>query len=423
MGKFSRKVISQQAIPADDQGVDVQEVIELAQSNRFYEQLAALLNIDEIAGEFINIKGARTLVRSLKKEDKKFEKFDLQSDYHDLEFFYADDRELYISFKDIRDEKVLLITGNTEFTCLPEYSSKSDFFKSLFTMQSFASDLTDKGFSKFVKDTLYSLRGLIPRGKHMRFYRVLKDNSEEDKYYLRASISERYNDYSDNIAVLLGLIGLHQQSQKNGTNFYIQEFSYSESFVNVSFAKEENKIIEGVGEVKYVIDVSNDEIKREALKFTSSITIIYGENENNKKELFIKPFDAKWNLLSISHRAKPTTVIKELGDIGSYINKEAEIYKSLEEISKIKDLNAVRHLVYRVIDGSKNLVPDAKKQYLLAELNSNVNTLYQFFDALNKVEYLVEDIEAKEYLRYLFYDALVYGRPRKSRSTNNDGNV
>lgn len=215
---------------------------------------------------------------------------------------------------------------------------------------------------------------------------------------------------------------MHKQGQKTGENFYIKEFSYNESFVRVSFAKEKNRFIEGVGEIQYIIEVANDEIKREALKFVSAISIIYTSKDGDKKDVYLKPSnEAKWTILSVSHGSTPNTVMNNLTNLENYVSKEEEIYKNLESISKIKNLNLVRQVIQSRIDSSQNLNIGAKKKQMVAELNAHVDHVYQLFDMLNKVEHLIEDVEAKDYLRYLFFDILVRNRSgRKGNDETND---
>jgi hypothetical protein len=420
MEDFRRKSILGHGVPPDDKGVSVSAVVDLAKEDTFFNELADLLNIEKLSGEFIEIPGAKTVVNALTQENRRFVKFDFESDYQDLEFFYGDDSHFYISFINIKDERIKKLVGGQEFTCRTEYSSKSDFFKNTFAMQAFASDLVRKGHSDFVKQTLDSVKELLKRGSHRYTYRILKDS--DGIFYLRAIVSSRYNDYNDNITIMLGLVALHEEMKKSKQSFFVKKFEYNESFVRVSFAKKESRTIEGIGKMKYVVEVTNDEIKREALKFASAITIIYGENKEDEHELYIKPSNLKSKILTISHGSTPETAIQRLGNLENYTDKEEEAYKDIIRIAEVKDPNTVRHLIYSRIKNTNKAEISINKNAILSELNTTVNNLHQLFVALNKVEHLTQDIEGKEYLRYLFYDALVYRKLRKEERNDDEEN-
>lgn len=418
MEDFSKKSIWGHNIPEEDKGVYVSEVIELAKRNKFYDELADLLEVEKINEDFIEIKGASLLVNSLKNTDRKFIKFDFGSDYYDIDYFFGDDNHFYISFLNIEDEDVKQLVGGNEFTCRTEYSSKIDFYKNTFSIQSFAGELIDAGYSTFVKHTLNSIKNLIKRGDNFYIYRILKDN--EGVFYLRAIVSKRYNDYNDNITVFLGLIGLHYEMKKTNQKFSIQKVEYNESFVRVSFVKDQDRVIEGIGQMKYVIEVSNDEVKREALKFIGAVTLYYDDNKGNKGELYIKPSKLKSKILSISHGSTPETAIAKLGDLENYVGKEEDMYNLIVGINDIKDPNAVRHLIYNRIKNTNKSEISANRNAILAELNSTIDNMHQLFSSLNKIDHITQDIEAKEYLRFLFFDALIYRKLDKDDSNDED---
>lgn len=52
--------------------------------------------------------------------------------------------------------------------------------------------------------------------------------------------------------------------------FRLSEFIINESFIKMFFESSEKMPLEGIGYVKNFIEVSNDEIKREALRFSGA---------------------------------------------------------------------------------------------------------------------------------------------------------
>lgn len=406
-------------IDKTDIGVDVKSVVELVKENKYYDQLASLLDMDGIIDDFIEIPGARTLTELLKVENKKYRKFDLPASYNDLQFIKGDDDTFHIKFINIREEKFTSIIGADNFTCEMAYSAKSDFFGGLFSMQPFASSLTKKGYSFLVYENLESIRKIHNKpDSYGKVYRILKDQS--GSFFLRAIVSDQYNDYDDNITAFLGLIGMHYEMKKSKSKFYIDRFDYNESFVRILFAKEATRTVEKIGEIKYVIEVSNDEIKRETLKFTSAVSIIFDNKRNVDDELYLKPTNVKSQILSIKHNATPKTAISILGSLSNYVDKEEIIYNDILRISNIKSPDQIRYAIFAKLSSTRQPELSNKVKIILAQLSSTVNTLYDLFKALHKVELLIQDIEAKEYLRYLLYDALVTGKIRPDEKSDDE---
>ena len=414
MKNFRKKAFSLRDISKEDNGISVESVIKLVSDNDFYPSLAKLLKVEEITNEFINIPGAKKLVDSIKAQNSEYEKFDLKSNYNDLVFKKGEDESFLIQFTNIQDPKALTVTGKDNFTAELVYSSKSDFFESAFGMDKYASTLTSKGYNELVYKNLEMLRDIF-KGKraHEKHYRILK--STDGKYYLRAIVSSQYNDYNNNITVFLGLIVLHQEMKKSGVKFAISRCEYNESFVRIFFEKLDQRLIQNLGSMKYIIELSNDEIRREALRFSGAASIIYGEGNASDEGIFIKPSNLRSDLSAISHALTPEKAIERLASLSNYVEREKEMYEDTKTIGDIKSPDEVRSFIENKV---RNLKQNELRQYtdkILKELNQRVNSLHDLFVILNKIDFVVSDIEAKEYLRYLLYEGLI---ERKGRFDN-----
>ncbi|WP_300567825.1 hypothetical protein [Flavobacterium sp.] len=402
---FRKKAFEFTEVSVDDKGVSVEKILELIKYSNFYQQFYDLFKIKEIEKEFISIPGATKLVDTMIQIENSFEKFDLDSSIQNLEFNPSE--KFSITFKNITDEEINTIIDSDEFTAQPIYSSQNDFFSSLFNMDRYANKLFSRKLNHLVyknlKEVKEILKSFLIKDKR---YRIVRD--KENNYYLRAITSKRYHDYNNNIAVFVGLITLHNEMKKSKSTFIVQRCEFNESYVRVFFKSGEIKMLENIGKLENIIEVSNDEIKREALRFSCAFSINYGSSNEKDKSIYIKPSRTKANILSIRHNILPKTAMDELVALSNYKEIQNDLLKDIEAISKIKSPEAIKHLVFVKIKSAKSTELKKSKNNILSELTNKVNSLIELLEMMNKIEMLAEEIDAKEYLRYLVYEALVY---------------
>lgn len=402
---FRKKSFEFNDVSPEDKGVQVKKALELIKFSRFYDEFYELLNIKDMEGDFISIPGAERLVNTMIQIENSFEKFDLDSSFQNLEFNPTE--KFSITFKNIEDERLNTMIESDEFTAQPIYSSQSDFFSGLFNMNKYADSLINKGFKDLVYSNLKAIKQILTiiPVKDKR-YRIIRDL--ENNYYLRAITSKRYFDYNNNIAVFIGLITLHKETKSSKAGFIVQRCEFNESYVRVFFKSNEIKELTNIGRLENIIEVSNDEIKREALRFSCAFSINYGKNNEEDKAIYIKPQRAKANVLSIKHNILPETAIQELVELSNYKNVQAELLEEIKAISEIKKPDQIKFLVMRKIKSAKSSELKKSKNNILSELTNKVNNLTELLEMMHKIEMLAEEIDAKEYLRYLVYEALVY---------------
>ena len=66
------------------------------------------------------------------------------------------------------------------------------------------------------------------------------------------------------MAIFIALVSLHNQMKETGVKYSLDFCELNESYINMYFETSEVYDLEDVGKVRNVIQVSNDEIKREA---------------------------------------------------------------------------------------------------------------------------------------------------------------
>lgn len=397
-----KKRITQKEIRESDKGIKVSELVTLLNSSHeITNDLLTELKIEEIKDEFIPIKGAKALYDSQVEMTKLYNKVDLLSKLRDITFYEGEN--FSFNFNNINDSKNF--PEIKTISALPIYSAQRDFFGNLFNMDKYAKSLIEHKQKDIVNKNLELLKIVK---KFEKRYRLLFSKADK-KYYLRAIVSkDNYFDYNNSVAVVIGLLTLFQEIKKSGIEYTLKLCEYNDSNIRMIFNTSETKELEGVGFVRNIIEISNDEIKREALKFYGICTINYTDNKS-EGEIFIKPTDIKSKIFSIKHNQKPETAVKTLADIENSEKIHTELYNDIRSIKTIKNPEQIKFFVRRKIENVKN--EDLKKfqSKILREINNsvikNILDLLKLFDKIQMISN--EDIEASEYLRFIFYEALI----------------
>jgi hypothetical protein len=403
MEKFAKKRIIANQISDSDKGIKISTLIKLIDDNDLAKTLLGLMDIDSIKDEFIPIAGAQTLVHIQKTIKDTYKKDDLKSSLNNISLYAKD--EFTINFNDLKSSDYLQGLKLKNIATIPIYSARREFFSNLYQMDKYAGRLIDAGQKGIVEENLKMIKAVHTVSKR---YRLLHDKAE-DIFYLRAIISmKNYHDYDNNVAVVMGLLALHQEIKKTGIIYSLKFCEYNESFIKMCFDSTDINDLASIGRVKNLVEISNDEIKREALKFTGVCSIMFGGPENTNNELFIRPQEVKSKIIAIKHNQVPETALKEFGNIDKAQEVHAQIFDDISKIAKIKKPEQIKFLVRKKVENAKNDEVKRYKQSILNELNNSVSNIIQLLTMFSKIELLAsEDIEASDYLKFVIYQALI----------------
>lgn len=403
MEKFKKQNLEKENFFNGDDGIQINELLELIKKSDYYNDILEYFNIDQNDITRINIKGAKSLFTKIKNINEKYVKEDLISDLKDLNFDY--DGGFGIKFNNLTTNQYLNDLNIHSFKAYPIHSGERDFFSSLYEIDKYASKLIVKGFKDILDQNLELLK---TKEHHCKRYRIIHDN-EDNTFYLRAIISlERYYNYDNALTVVIALLKLHFEMQSSKVNYDLLSFEYNESFIRMFFKTSETKELKGVGLFENALQVSNDEIKREALKFSNICSIIFKDTNNTEQRLFIKPKDIKTKVLSITHGTGPKKAFANLEDFVKSKKNFEELFKEAEVITNLKDHKQIVHLVRTKINNSNTDQIKMFKQELTGILFKEIKTTTQLLETFNKLMLLEGlEIDAKEYLRYLIYEALI----------------
>ena len=401
MDKFKKRTLSSDDFKVRDNGIEVDQLLRLITDSDYIENIKSYFDLSNLEDKFIKIKGASTLFTILKSMDSRYKKIDLKSNLKDIHFDY--ENEFGIVFKDLSNSPYL--DGEKEIKALPIHSGQRDFFQNLYSIDKYADSLLKNGYRDILNQNLESLKS---KGEHVRRYRLVHD-IKEDKFYLRAIISEgRYFDYNNNIAFVLALLKLHHESLNSNVKYEIAFCEFNESSIRIFFKTTELKEIEGVGYLQNTIQVSNDEIKKEALKFSTVGSILFKSGSNEQENLYIKPKEIKSKVLGITHGTGPERAFENLDEFAKSNEKFETLYEDVKKVSEIKDHGQIIHLVRIKIENSTTEDIKRHKEDLRKLLLVEIKNTTQLLEAFNKLMMLEGlEIEGKEYLRYLVYEALI----------------
>ena len=153
---------------------------------------------------------------------------------------YSNDSKLTFCFTDLSKSEYFSQLNLSSMDSTPLYSSKSDFFSWLYGMDKYANELIKEGLDDILSHNLDLLRKK-EIGSRERKYRILQDLNNK-QFYVRAIISlDRYNNYDNNIAIVIALISLHKKTKELGVEYALNRIEYNESHMRIFFEEKGEK--------------------------------------------------------------------------------------------------------------------------------------------------------------------------------------
>lgn len=403
MDKFRKQSIEKDDFFNGDDGIEISKLLELIKESEYYKNIIEHFQLNEDDQTKINIPGAKTLFNVLRSSNKKLQKIDINVELQNIFFDY--NSKFGIIFKNINENDYLNQKNITVLKSYPIHSAEKDFFANLYEIDKYASILLKNDF-KDILDT--NLELLKQKKQHKKKYRLIHD-TEENLFFLRAIVStDRYYNYDNAITVVIALLKLHFETLTTKVKYELHFFEYNESFLKLYFKTSELKEIKGIGHLENTLLVSNDEIKREALRFSNICTIRFTSSNKEEQRLFIKPKDVKTKVLTITHGMGVEKAFLNLEDFVKSNENFEQLFKEVETITKIKEHNQIVYLVRDKITNSNTDEIKKFKSELTKILLVDIKTTTQLLEIFNKLIFLEGlEIDAKEYLRYLIYEALI----------------
>lgn len=406
MSKFYKDHLGFQDLNEDNRAIRLSKCLELIEKSNYKDELLELFDFSTIENDFVTIRGLGTVMNNVIQRDRMYKKMDLSCHISNVSCAKSiDQNTIELLFHDATDIGLSSVTAKTV------YSSKKEFFEGFYKMDKFANFCISEGHFDLLQQNVEHLnKKYADSTAHEKSFRLLKNRNDE--YFVRAITStSHYYDYNIRFSLFVTIIALYNVMKKTNLQFSISYCEYSESFIRVMFRKSGYSKISGLGELSFVLEMSNDEIKREAFKFSGLFTIT-AEDKGKNVNVFLKPKRIKTKLISIKHNFLPSTVIEHLEGLADFISEaEKEMQEDILELSGVKNPDHLRFYLLRKVEKSQNL--SKYKKLLKEKLDTKITKISELIILMGKVDEVVEELELKEYLRYLFYEILRGNKDKK----------
>ena len=211
--------------------------------------------------------------------------------------------------------------------------------------------------------------------------------------------------------MFVALIQIHNLIQNHGEKFKVDSLNLNESEISVVFKNLETYQFLDSSKISFALELTNDEIKREAVKFSGlyKINLI-------TSDITLKPDEGKANILSFKHSSKPVTVkdkISELNiSIAEFISETIDDFKLIKNAKKPDDLrlNLIKRAKFAGDSDFKKYKSD-----IIKVLSTRVSTIFQLLEIVSKTETIFsdEDVQAKDFWRFKLYQSLIEDLKKK----------
>jgi hypothetical protein len=451
MSQFKRESVS--SFP-DDKGISVKKLLSLIKGTKYEAEIIESLSVSQYEKDVVVIPGAATLFKKIEAAKEKYTKLDVLSDFKNVTFTpelnnsqrrnesvfqisFDNLKEIGITYPnpdDVSDEvKSLIQDGKESILAEPAYDAQTQLFSRLFNMEKYANTLLERNSPSsnelldLITSNLRQLKAYYsnPSRKFAHRYRLLRQN-DNGKYFFRAIISPTvYKDYNVGVSAFIALMTMHRVMKRDADNYIIKSFSYTESLINVYFENIKGKKIDGLGEVRFQVLLSNSEITSGAVKLSGLFSILV-KIDGKLFAIDAKKTDDdsrfKDTIVSISHGSGPEKAIKEMAASNKLKAVENQLYDEVSRINTTRDPKVLKNIFVSRLNNSRSFVADDTNRAELNKVfNEQANTFLDLLKIMGRAQAIVEKegVEAKDYLRFVVYSVLAgtSGGPADNKSS------
>jgi hypothetical protein len=405
MARFYNEKFTIVSLRNDTKVVYLKDCLKLIDNSEYKEELVELYGFDLIKDKPLFISGLNIVMGRIIEYDNIFSKIDITTHVSSVNYAglgFVDQNQILLRINNINNLNI----EQDSIIVETRYNTKKDFFDGFYKMDKFANFCIRENLQNLIEQNIEVLNEKFSRSKaYIKSYRLLQDN--EYDYFLRAITSiNRYYDYNIRLSLFVSIVSLYKTIESTGVNYSINYCEFTESFIRIYFKKDIAKAIKNVGVINFSLEMNNDEIKREAFKFSGVFTISMVQEER-EINIHIKPKKLKTPLLSVKHSCLPATLVENLSHLTVYISQiEEEMERDLIDISNITNVDHLRFFMLRKIENSRNEELKKYKKQIIETLTGKINHINQLLILMDKVNEIVLEFELKEYLRYLYYEIL-----------------
>jgi len=406
------KRISLKSFPNHDQGIFIKDLVKLIETSEYKSDLIEVFNVEAIKNQFIELPGATTLIETILHMEERVTKLDLvNTQLRNVRCMkITENNQAILEFTNVANEDLIKRERSDMVYAETAYSVRQDYLNGFFDIDKYLSFLKKSNYEDLIEYNLDQLKKKTKDDIREYNFRLVYD--EEGKLFTRAITSSAvYKDYNIGFSVFVALIQIHNLIQNHGEKFKVDSLNLNESEISVVFKNLETYQFLDSSKISFALELTNDEIKREAVKFSGlyKINLI-------TSDITLKPDEGKANILSFKHSSKPVTVkdkISELNiSIAEFISETIDDFKLIKNAKKPDDLrlNLIKRAKFAGDSDFKKYKSD-----IIKVLSTRVSTIFQLLEIVSKTETIFsdEDVQAKDFWRFKLYQSLIEDLKKK----------
>ncbi|WP_309613983.1 hypothetical protein [Flavobacterium sp.] len=389
-----------------DDGISVKDALSLIKKSEYFDEIYKIFKIGEFENDFINIKGAEHIVEQLIKSDEECLKLDIDSELSNVNIEkFTEENQIIFEFANIDNIEILKQTKSDLIYAESTYSVKSEYLNDMYQIEKYLDYCLKNKFQDIVDKNLEMLKEKNEQNKKSKKFRLLK--REDDKYFVRGITSvDSYRDYNLRISLFIALIELHKLIKFKSHSYFVSSYSFTESDLKVTFKSSTIKKVTNDIEIGFALELVNDEIRRDAVKFNGIFTILMGN-----AEVYVKPEETKSNILSFTHSVNIDTIKEKLSTLNESIN--IFIDETVDDAKSIKILEKPdlfrEHLVQKIHNSRNVEFNKLYKTQVKTLLSNKVKTIFELAEIFNNINIVIADehVSSLDFWRYKLYQVLM----------------
>ncbi|WP_281778018.1 hypothetical protein [Croceibacter atlanticus] len=404
MSIVKRRVVNE--IQPNDQGILVKDAFKLIENSEFKEVLSSIFDVDNQLKEFIEVPGAKNLVRELLDLESKIDKVDLDTPLKNVHLNkFTEDGQISLQIFEVDDPRLIKKAKSDLLHVETRYSVRSDYLNSLYEADKFLSYMNRIKQDAIVDANIKMLESLNKTNGNSKKFRVVVN--EDGKFFVRAITSvKQYKDYNNRLSLFVALMQLHRLFKTGKHSFKVSSYHFDDSHLRVTFNSNKSFKFLDKSTISFALELSNDEIKREAVKFNGIFAVDLGK----KDSLYLKPEAKTSSLVSFPHNVNLNTAMDYFDNldeiIDDFINSTKDDFKHVKNVKKPDDL---RMRLVQIISRAQTKGVKKYRANIKNLLSNRVGTLFELMELANVVDdvFEEEDIKVRDFWRFKLYNVLV----------------
>ena len=360
------------------------------------------------SNDYIDVLGAQTLINETIGMEKRLKKFDLNKALNEIECLeIGGQNSLLLRFNNLKKENPSFNKDSIKVQTL--HSAKSEFLEENFRIKKFSDFLHTHGLAEIALENINKLRPIFAEKKGgKKKYRIFETNGD---FYLRGITSENYEDYNIPFSVCLCLLTIHRSYKNKSRNFKVRSIYIDDSNIEALFESDQVTQLADIGFLKLSILLSNDEIRRKAVGILGVSSIEYLTTEGKNRQVFFQPKKRLESaIFKIDHRiTKDDKIRSSVQNFTDLVSKsEEKFFNDFKHLEKANDPNLLKFRIQEAIKNSREESIKPFKEEFKIMLEREVKNMIALLEIMNKLSLIAQkDLEAKQYIRYLYYKEIV----------------